>query len=183
MVIIGVDEAGRGAWAGPLVVCALRLDSEVDGITDSKILSKRKRELLREQIITCSTYSFGIIDNHDIDQYGLTRSTKAAIEVALKVFDGGYDQIIIDGNYNYLSTNKKASAVIKADFNVPVVSAASILAKTKRDEIMQRMHKKYPGYGFDLNVGYGTKKHIEALNKLGLTEIHRKSYKPIKKYK
>lgn len=182
MVIIGVDEAGRGAWAGPLVVCALRLDSSVNGLTDSKILSRSKRALIRQQIIGCSTYYFGIIDNEYIDRHGLTASTRFGIESALKKFGDGYDQIIIDGSYNFLPDNKKAKAVIKADFSVPTVSAASILAKTKRDQIMEEIHEIYPKYGFNRNVGYGTKHHMEALEKYGVTEVHRKSYKPLKKF-
>jgi ribonuclease HII len=145
MVVIGIDEAGRGAWAGPLVVCALKLNQPVDGLTDSKVLSKRQRELLRLRIIQCAEYGFGIVSSDVIDEHGLTSATRAAIVLAMSEFDTGYDQIIIDGNYNYLKDNQKARAVIKADFSEPVVSAASVLAKTKRDDIMQKMNIKYPG--------------------------------------
>jgi ribonuclease HII len=182
MVVIGVDEAGRGAWAGPLVVCALQLNRGIDGLTDSKAISRSRRESLRDIIIQSSNYSYGIIDNNYIDEYGLTTATRLAIKLAISLLGFKYDQIIIDGNYNYLHDDPKAVAEVKADFNQSVVSAASILAKTKRDEIMFQMHDVYPCYGFNANVGYGTKFHVEGLDRFGLCNIHRKSYKPLKKY-
>jgi ribonuclease HII len=182
MIVIGVDEAGRGAWAGPLVVCALQLNTDIDGLTDSKVISRSRRELLRDLIIRSSKYGYGIIDNDYIDKYGLTKATRSAIQYAISSLGLKYDQIIIDGNYNYLNDDPKAVTEVRADFSRPAVSAASILAKTKRDAIMFQMHDEYPGYGFNTNVGYGTKSHIAGLDSFGLCKIHRKSYKPLNKY-
>ncbi len=181
MVIVGIDEVGRGCWAGPLVAAAVVLDGPIDGLADSKILSKKTRAVLANQIKRDSKgFGLGWVAPAFIDMYGLTLSVQRAMQQALAAIDVPYDSVIIDGNYNYLPNEPRATFLIKADASVPAVSAASILAKVARDEYMEMAAKGFPGYGFEQHVGYGTKLHLERLQKLGITDIHRKSFKPIR---
>jgi ribonuclease HII len=179
-IIIGIDEVGRGPWAGPLVVGAVILGADIKGLTDSKALTgpvrRRLATEIRNNALMCNT---GWVWPDEIDDLGLTAATRLAIERALEGVTI-YDQIIIDGSVNYLPGNKKVSTLVKADCIVPAVSAASIVAKVVRDEYMAEQAQKYPQYGFDKHVGYGTARHIKAIAEYGLTLLHRRSYKPIK---
>lgn len=168
---------GRGSLAGPLLVAAVVLDSDIPGLKDSKKLSKNKRSILYFEIIhNAQAIGIGIVSSKYIDKYGLTLATKKAMKDALKQIKVPYDKIIIDGNYNYLSENPKSSTLIKADNLIDSVSAASIVAKVTRDLIMTKLDVKHSQYGFKSNVGYGTKKHLAAIREYGPLSIHRLSY-------
>ncbi len=180
MVIVGIDEVGRGCWAGPLVAGAVVLSKPTKGLRDSKQLSKAQREKLSLIIENeALAISLGWVTPSEIDELGLTESVRLAMHRALKEIRVNYDQIIIDGNFNYLNGNPKAVAMVKADSKIPAVSAASIVAKVARDRYMTEVAKQYPVYGFDRHVGYGTALHVEKLRLHGVSEVHRKSFKPI----
>jgi ribonuclease HII len=181
MITVGIDEVGRGCWAGPLVAGAVILGEPIVGLKDSKKLSKKQREKLVGQIkSTAVSIGLGWVWPEEIDIGGVTQAVKVAMERALAAIDASYGEIIIDGNINYFPNEPKAQAVIKADDSVPAVSAASIVAKVARDDYMAEMAKKYPEYAFEKHVGYGTAAHIAALKLHGICVLHRKSYKPIK---
>lgn len=180
MVIAGVDEVGRGCWAGPLVAGAVILGSPISGLKDSKKLSKKQRQLLTEQIHhQAAAIGLGWVQPAEIDEIGLTAAVKLAMGRALKQITIKYDQLIIDGNLNFFPDNPKARAVIKADDSVPAVSAASIIAKVARDQYMTKIAETHPQYGFEKHVGYGTTLHIERLKLHGVSRLHRLSYKPV----
>lgn len=182
MITVGIDEVGRGCWAGPLVAGAVILHKQIPALKDSKKLSKLQRETL-DFVIRNSGASIGLgwVTPEEIDTLGLTASVGLAMQRALEKLSDVYDEIIIDGNINYFPENIRARAVIKADDTVPSVSAASIVAKVARDNWMTtEATQLYPMYEFEHHVGYGTKKHIELLQIHGISPIHRKSYKPIK---
>ena len=183
MSIVGIDEVGRGAWAGPLVVSAVVLGKKVEGLADSKSISKKKRTSLNTAIYSNALYvGLGWVPASEIDRVGLTRAMIVAINRALFDYNHKTEQIIIDGNINYLERLSKSRAIIKADMMVPEVCAASIVAKVARDDYMSGLSKHYPGFGFENNVGYGTREHLKQLNQYGPTPYHRYSFNPIKKY-
>jgi ribonuclease HII len=182
MIIVGIDEVGRGCWAGPLVAGAVILAEPISigGLKDSKKLSKKQRERLAAEIeAKALAIGLGWVWPADIDAAGLTRAVQQAMAEALTAIKIPYDEVIIDGNINYLSEVPAARAVIKADDSVPSASAASIVAKVARDNYMAKMAAKFPLYGFEKHVGYGTAAHLAALQTHGVCELHRKSYKPI----
>lgn len=178
-LIVGVDEVGRGCWAGPLVAGAVILQKPIRDLTDSKAIKAPKRKklalLIQEQALACRT---GWVSPEEIDALGLTAATSLAITRAIQGIEI-YDHIVIDGSLNFLKDNDKALTLVKADALVPAVSAASILAKVARDEFMIEQAATYPLYGFDRHVGYGTSDHKQAIIEHGVTPIHRKSFKPI----
>lgn len=181
MVTVGIDEVGRGCWAGPLVAGAVVLDTPVDGLKDSKKLSRVQREILSAIILKQAlAIGLGWVEPKQIDELGLTAATRLAMGRALGQITCDYEEIIIDGAYNYFPHNPKCRVIIKADAQVPAVSAASIIAKVARDNFMSEIAKKYPNYGFEQHVGYGTTLHLEKLKELGVSKIHRLSYKPVK---
>jgi ribonuclease HII len=182
MQTIGLDEVGRGCWAGPLLAAAVRLREQIDGLTDSKKLTAKRRKLLSDEIKLKADYGIGWVTHTEVDQLGLTAAVGLAMSRAISQLEIADDLIIIDGNYNYLPDHAKVQTLIKADALVPEVSAASILAKVARDEYMAEQALLFPGYGFENHVGYGTAVHIAALKQLGITELHRLSYKPIKAF-
>lgn len=180
-VIVGMDEVGRGCWAGPLVVGAAILARPIPGLKDSKqISSKQRRELAVVIQETASGTGLGWVWPAEIDDIGLTQATTLAMNRALEYIQSEYDEIIIDGKLNFLPDNPKCRAVIKADSSIPAVSAASIIAKVARDEYMHSISKKFPAYGFDRHVGYGTKLHLDSLRVHGPCKQHRLSFKPIR---
>ena len=189
-VVVGIDEVGRGCWAGPLLAAAVILNPkqlDFNGnkwkLLDSKKMSKLQRAVADVQIRKAAlSYGIGWVTPSEVDQLGLTKATQLAMRRAIDKVDIPYSRVIIDGNYNYLSNIPMTEALIQADNTIPAVSAASIIAKVARDTYMTEQAALYPGYGFDKHVGYGTKRHIEALMEHGVTPIHRKSYKPIKDF-
>ncbi len=181
---VGIDEVGRGPWAGPLVVGAVLLgDAVIEGLTDSKKLSKVRREALAANIIEqAAAYGIGWVDAAEIDEFGLSESLKLATRRALEQITIPYHGIIIDGTVNFLADTGKGPYVTtmkKADLLIASVSAASIIAKVARDDYMAEQSEHYPGYGFEDHVGYGTAKHRMAISEHGVTPLHRRSFAPI----
>lgn len=186
-MILGIDEAGRGPWAGPLVVGAVVLGGlEIDGLDDSKKLTKKKRELLEKEIKQKALgYGLGWVSAQELDEIGMSAALELATKRAVLKIKVPYSEIIIDGTVNFLKNTGKGRFVKtfpKADAIFPSVSAASILAKVGRDRYMTELGKQYPEYGFSSNSGYGTKKHIEAIAKYGIISEHRVSFKPLQKF-
>ncbi len=177
--ILGIDEVGRGAWAGPLVIGAVILSKPIDGLKDSKLLSAKKRQELAEEILNKAEFTgLGWAEPEEIDNYGLSAAHVLACHRAMRN-SPKCSQIIIDGNFNYLPDHADAICMIKADQIIPAVSAASIVAKVARDKYMSKQASIHKDYGFDSHVGYGTRSHIESLKRLGACTLHRKSFKPI----
>jgi ribonuclease HII len=186
-MILGIDEVGRGPWAGPLVVGAVVLGgAEIEGLTDSKKLSKKRREVLdviiREQ---AAGYGLGWVEAHELDEIGLSAALVLATKRAVEQVKAPYHEIIIDGTINFLKDTTKGSFVTtlaKADLLVPSVSAASIIAKVARDRYMAEQDAVYEGYKFSSHAGYGTAVHRAAIEQLGVTPLHRLSFAPLMKY-
>lgn len=185
-MILGIDEVGRGPWAGPLVVGAVVLAGiEIEGLTDSKKLSKKRRDeldlIIRDR---ASGYGLGWVSAEEIDEIGLSAALKLATIRAVEQITVPYHEIIIDGTINFLKETSKAryvTTLAKADLLIPSVSAASIIAKVARDNFMAGQDLVYPGYSFKSHVGYGTTAHRTAIAKLGVTPLHRRSFAPIAK--
>lgn len=187
-MILGIDEAGRGPWAGPLVVGAVVLgDEPIEGLTDSKKLSATRRTVLAANIReTARGYGLGWVSANEIDEIGLAQALRLATVRAVDQITVPYHDIIIDGTINFLADTKKGHYVTlmkKADLLIPAVSAASILAKVARDEHIQTQAIHYPEYGFDAHVGYGTERHRRAIGAHGVTPLHRLSFAPLSKYR
>lgn len=180
--IAGVDEVGRGPFAGPVVASCVILpeDYYLEGITDSKKLSKKKREyfydIIKRDALAIKTI---FIDNKIIDEINILEATKMAMTKAINEIAIKPDVVLIDAVK--LDIDTKTISIIKGDLKSITISAASIIAKVERDNYMEKMHEKYPVYDFLHNAGYGTKKHMEALEKYGTCPLHRLSYKPVKK--
>jgi ribonuclease HII len=187
-MILGIDEVGRGPWAGPLVIGAVVLGgSEIEGLTDSKKLSKKRRDEL-DVIIRrdAAGYGLGWVDAKEIDEIGLSAALLLATKRAVEQVKTPYHEIIIDGTINFLQDTSKGDYVTtlkKADLLVPSVSAASIIAKVARDNYMAMQDEVYPGYKFSAHVGYGTAVHRAAIESLGVTPLHRLSFAPLKQYR
>lgn len=187
-MILGIDEVGRGPWAGPLVVGAVVLGgAQIEGLTDSKKLTKKQREKLDIEIREKARgIGLGWVSASEIDKIGLSQALVLATKQAVEQINASYSEIIIDGTINFLKDTTKGGYVTlmkKADLLVPAVSAASIVAKVARDNYMSDMAKINPGYGFERHMGYGVVAHSDAIKKLGVTKLHRLSFKPLIKYK
>ena len=181
--IVGVDEAGRGPLAGPVVAAAVILPRAYNnkGINDSKQLSEKKREELFEIIKKDAiAYGVGIVDSDTIDRINIYEATKVAMKEAINNLKHNFDLILTDA-MKLSGFDVEVIDIIKGDAKALPIAAASIIAKVTRDHMMDEYAKKYPEYGFDEHKGYGTKKHLEALDKYGPIEhFHRFSYRPVR---
>lgn len=178
---LGVDEVGRGCLAGPVVAGAVVLQKRINGLKDSKKLSKVQREKLAVRINASAHVGIGWVWPNEINELGLTESVRLAMKRAVTQIKIEYDELIVDGNYNFFTDEPRSKAIIKADDTVRAVSAASIVAKVARDNYMaSEAHTKFPDYQFDRHVGYGTALHLAALKKFGACELHRLNYKPVR---
>ncbi|EAI2886371.1 ribonuclease HII [Campylobacter jejuni] len=172
--LIGIDEAGRGALAGPMMMAACKLNKKLDGLCDSKKLSEKKREELYEIIIKNSNYLILAFSSEQIDALGLSTCLKTGLKLIKKHFKAE-NNFLYDGNTNLGINGIKTQ--IKADTSILQVSAASILAKVSKDRVMNFLAKDFPCYEFEKNKGYGTKAHKEVIAKFGICKLHRKSFK------
>lgn len=179
-VVVGMDEVGRGCWAGPVVAGAVILKHAIPGVKDSKLLTRLQREVL-DTIIRQRALAVGIgwADVDEINSAGLTGALKLAFSRALAEIRVEYEQILLDGTYNFLPGARNVRTLVNADATEPAVSAASIVAKVARDNFMIAAAGQYPGYGFERHVGYGTALHRDALATLGVCKLHRLAFKPI----
>jgi ribonuclease HII len=180
MVIAGIDEVGRGCWAGPLLAGAVVLNQPINGLKDSKQLSRQQRERLAAEIrLMAPAIGVGWVTAAEVDDIGLTAAVGLAMQRALAQITVPYDEVIIDGNFNFLPENAKAKTLVRADATIPAVSAASIIAKVARDQYMAEIAGQYPDYGFERHVGYGTALHLQRLKLHGVSDLHRRSFKPV----
>ncbi|MDD2384417.1 MAG: ribonuclease HII [Sulfurospirillaceae bacterium] len=169
----GIDEAGRGCLAGPLVVAGVVLNEPILGLADSKILSEKRREALFTLIQAKAAYKIVFCDNIMVDEKGLSFCLKYAILTIQEHFKG--HSILMDGNCTF--GVQGIETMVKADAKIPEVSAASILAKVSRDRFMYEVAFKYPHYNFDKHKGYGSALHVEKIKQYGYCDLHRKSFK------
>ena len=172
--LCGIDEAGRGPLAGPLVMAGVVLRHPIEGLTDSKKLTEKRREALYDLITAeAEAWHVALFDAATIDEKGLGPCLVAGLREIMARIDA--DDYLFDGNTTYAIPGLRC--LVKADLTIPEVSAASILAKVTRDRIMVEMAKRFPHYGFEKHKGYGTKAHTEAIRRHGLCPIHRKSFR------
>lgn len=177
--ICGIDEAGRGPLAGPVVVGAVIMpkDSFIEGVNDSKKVSEKKREKLYEQIIEeAISYSVGIVDQRRIDEINILNATKEGVRIAIEGLKTRPDVIMVDALTNINTCGIPYISVIKGDAKNYSIAAASIIAKVTRDRIMREFDEAYPVYGFAKHKGYGTAAHIQALKENGPCVLHRRSF-------
>ncbi|MBP7190282.1 MAG: ribonuclease HII [Rickettsiaceae bacterium] len=176
LLVAGVDEAGRGPLMGPVFASAVIVDRslEIPGINDSKKLSEKRREELFEQIINHYKYGIGFASAEEIDKINILEATKLACKRAVGNLPLAPEVVLIDGNMKFSMQNY--ISVIKGDLLSISIAAASILAKVSRDRLINELAKSFPEYGWEKNKGYGTKSHMEAIAKFGLTIHHRQSF-------
>ena len=179
--ICGVDEVGRGPLVGPVVASAVILPKNyfIEGLTDSKKLSKKKRDYFYEVIKKeALAIGIGIVDNKKIDEINILEASRLAMKKAINNLSIKPDIILTDAMR--LDMGIPEEDIIKGDLKSITISAASVIAKVTRDKMMEELHEKYPMYNFIKNNGYPTKEHIEAIKKYGIIKEHRKSFRPIK---
>lgn len=181
-VVVGMDEVGRGAWAGPVVAGAVILPPRlvIDGLRDSKLVAAaRRRELDREIRRRALAVGLGWVAAAEVDAHGLSWAVHQSGLRALTDLGVDFDRVILDGKHNYLSATHSSVALVKADQLVTPVAAGSIVAKVARDRYMEMLARRHQEYGFDQHKGYGTKAHQEALTRLGVCDVHRRSFRPV----
>ncbi|MCC2112111.1 MAG: ribonuclease HII [Hyphomicrobiales bacterium] len=180
--IAGIDEAGRGPLAGPVVAAAVILDAKAipAGLNDSKKLTPRRRALLFDEIVAGATVAVAIASPDRIDAMNILGATMWAMAAAARGLCRAPDYLVIDGNRLPTDLGCPAEALIKGDGRSLSVAAASIVAKVVRDRIMVRLGAAYPGYGFERHMGYGSAEHLDALARLGPTPHHRRSFSPVR---
>jgi ribonuclease HII len=178
-MIAGVDEAGRGPLAGPVVAAAVILcEDGIEGLDDSKKLSANRRAVLETQIKATCLWAIGVADVEEIDQLNILQATLLAMTRAVDALACEPVQVLVDGN-RLPRWRYRAEAVIGGDALHPCISAASIIAKEHRDRLMRSYDLTWPGYGWASNKGYGSAGHLEALRRLGPTPLHRRSFAPV----
>ena len=184
-IIAGVDEVGRGSLIGPVYAAAVILNKSINKklLKDSKTLSKSKREILSKYIKKNSIWSIGKASVKEIEKINILQASLLAMKRAIKKLKKKPTLIFIDGNKLPKIKNIKLRSIIKGDQKIPSISAASIIAKVTRDKMIISLAKKFQGYYWDQNKGYGTKQHIKAIKNLGITSEHRKTFSPINKIK
>ena len=181
MLVVGIDEVGRGCIAGPLVIAAVVLDHPIDGLNDSKLLSRNRRRELTKVIYKNAVFiGIGWVTVDELNNWGLSLCLTIGAERALNGLTSVSMQIVLDGNFNYIPKQYSVKTLIGADKIEPAVMAASIVAKVARDEYMIALAKKYPDFGFDKHVGYCTALHRQALERFGYTQDHRLQFEPVK---
>lgn len=194
--VAGIDEVGRGPLAGPVVAAAVVIKNtprnsisflQADGkeliIKDSKKLSPKQREKIFKLLVKSPSidYGIGVISEKVIDKVNILEGSLLAMKQAVRDLKTYPEFLLIDGQYTLEDISLSQKAIIHGDSKVYSIAVASIIAKVTRDRLMEQMHNKYPAYRFDIHKGYGTKLHLDALRKYGPCEIHRRSFKPIKK--
>lgn len=182
-LVVGVDEAGRGPLAGPVFAAAVIFDpavAPIAGLNDSKLLTATRRAALYEEICRDSlAWAIAMADVEEIDRLNILQATMLAMQRAVQALHTAPTQALVDGNRSP-ALPCPAVTVVNGDKLVPVISAASILAKHARDQLMLAYEQEYPGYGFAKHKGYGTAEHLTALRDLGPSPIHRRSFKPVR---
>ena len=182
-LIAGVDEVGRGPLVGPVVTACVILPEKFDleGLTDSKKLSEKKREILYKEIEEQALgIGIGIVDNEEIDKINILNATKKAMKMAINNCNIRPEHVLIDAVK--LDIDIPTTSIIKGDLKSITISAASVIAKVTRDHMLYDLDKKYPMYDFKKNKGYPTKEHLEAIEKYGIINEHRRSYAPVATY-
>ena len=182
-LIGGIDEVGRGPLVGPVVAACviLPINYKLEGLTDSKKLSEKKREKFYDILIhDAISYGIGIIDEEKIDEVNIYEATKLAMTSAINKCKIKPEYVLIDAMK--LDIDIPSTSIIKGDAKSLSIAAASVIAKVTRDRMMIELDKKYPSYNFKKNKGYPTKEHVEAINKYGIIKEHRKTYGPVKEY-
>ena len=182
-IIAGVDEVGRGPLCGPVTAAAVILDpvNIPDGLNDSKKLSAKRREVLYEELLICAEVSIAHASVEEIDDLNILHASHLAMERAVAGLLRKPDHVLVDGNMIPRGLIIPATAVIKGDAKSLSIAAASIMAKTCRDRLMVDLAQQHPGYGWEKNAGYPTAVHLKALQELGVTPHHRRSFKPVYK--
>ena len=182
MIILGIDEAGRGPLSGPVVVAGVILDDSqpIIGLTDSKKISEKKREALYQEIVSkAKVYSIFEVSPQEIDELNILQATLYGMKRVADNLKYKFSKVLVDGN-KLPSWEYDSEAIVKGDSKIPEISAASILAKVHRDRICLEHDKLYPEYGFGRHKGYPTKEHLQNIKKFGILDIYRKSYKPVR---
>jgi ribonuclease HII len=184
-LICGVDEAGRGPLAGPVVAAAVILhpDFETTGLDDSKRLTPAKREIQRDRIIYSKClWGIGVVEHDIIDRINILQATFLAMRQAVAALGLSPEIVLVDGRMTIPEMPHNQRAIIGGDASEPCIAAASILAKTHRDDLMRKFAEQYPDYGFERHKGYGTEEHLANILRLGPCPIHRKSFHPVSTY-
>ena len=182
-IVAGVDEVGRGSLVGPVYAAAVILNKSIDKklLKDSKTITKDRRKLLSNYIKKNSIWAIGKASKNEIDKINILQASLLAMKRAIKKLKTKPSHVLIDGNKLPYLNNYNLKAVIKGDQKVPSISAASIIAKVSRDKFIISLANKNVGYHWDQNFGYGTKKHLKAIKKLGINKHHRKTFSPVSK--
>ncbi len=180
-VVVGIDEVGRGAWAGPLTLGAVVIpqDRRLTKVRDSKVLTEREREIMFERITGWAVaWSVGHVWPEECDELGMSEAQRVAARRALEGLGVAPDQVLVDGNWDFVGTGN-VTKIVKGDATCLSIAAASIVAKVTRDRLMVALGREWPQYGFERHKGYGTREHQKALAAHGACLHHRRSFKPV----